>query len=90
MTAQPIEKQPRLAVTSGNLVVSVKNNTSLVITGVTIAVQYTDNAGNRRRLDRTISGNIGPGKITRVNTGIGPYTAGSNCPVTVVTARVAE
>ncbi len=75
---------------SGNLVVSVKNNTLLVITGVTIAVQYTDTAGSRRLYDRRISGSIGPGKVTSVNTGIGPYTTGSNCPVTVVTARVAE
>jgi predicted Zn-dependent protease len=75
---------------SGKLVVSVKNDTPVPITGVTIAVQYTDNAGARRRLDRSISGIIEPGKIASINTGLGPYTAGSECPATVMAARVAE
>ena len=75
---------------SGKLVVSVKNNTSLEITGVRIALQYTDNAGVQRRVDRRISGTIGPGKVASVNTGLGPYSAGSRCPATVVAARVAE
>jgi predicted Zn-dependent protease len=75
---------------SGNLVVSVKNNTSVEITGVRIVVQYTDNTGIQQRLDRSISGTIAPGKIASVNTGLGPYTAGSNCPATVVAARVTE
>ncbi len=75
---------------SGNLVVSVKNNTSLDITGVSITVQYADNAGIQRRVDRSISGRIGPGKVASVNTGLGPYTAGSNCPATVNAARIAD
>jgi predicted Zn-dependent protease len=75
---------------NGNLVVSVKNNTTLQITGVSLTVQYTDNAGNQRRLDRNISGTIGPGQIASVNTGLGPYTAGSNCPATVIRAQVAK
>ncbi len=75
---------------SGKLVVSVKNDTSLAIAGVRIAVQYTDNTGIQRRLHRSISGSIGPGQIVAVNTGLGPYTAGSQCPATVMAARVAE
>lgn len=75
---------------SGNLVVSVKNNTPLAITGVSIVVYYADNVGNQQRINRNISGTIGPGKTASVNTGLGPYTAGSNCPVTVVAARVAD
>lgn len=75
---------------SGNLVVSVKNNTSIEIRNVTIAVQYTDNTGIQRRIDQSISGRIGPGKIASVNTGLGPYTAGSNCPAIVIAAQVAE
>lgn len=75
---------------SGNLVVSVKNNTSLEIADVRIAVSYTDNTGIQRRLDRVISGRIGPGKVTSVNTGLGPYIAGSQCPATVIAARIAE
>jgi predicted Zn-dependent protease len=75
---------------SGNLVVSVKNNTSVDITGVRVAVQYTDNGGVQRRLDRSIGGTIAPGKIASVSTGLGPYIAGSNCPATVIAARVVE
>lgn len=74
----------------GNLVVSVKNDTPLAITGVTIAVTYIDNSGSQRQLNRSIAGLIGSGKVASVNTGIGPYTAGSQCPATVVAARVAE
>lgn len=74
----------------GKLIVSVKNNTPLEITGVSIAVQYADNSGIQRRIDRSISGRIGPGKVASVNTGLGPYTAGGQCPATVMAARVAE
>ncbi len=76
--------------TSGNLVVSVKNNTPVDITSVSIAVQYTDDTGRQRRLDRSISGRIAPGELASVSTGLGPYQAGSNCPATVISARVAE
>ncbi len=75
---------------SGKLVVSVRNTTSFEITDVRIAVQYTDNAGVQRRVDRRISGTIGPGTAASVNTGLGPYSAGSQCPAIVVSARIAE
>jgi predicted Zn-dependent protease len=75
---------------SGKLIVSVKNDTPLTIAGVTIAVSYLDNTGIRRQLNRSIAGLLGPGKVASVNTGIGPYTAGSQCPATVIAARVAE
>lgn len=75
---------------SGNLIVSVKNSTPIDISDVRIAVQYTDSAGIQRRLDRNISGRIGPGQIANINTGLRPYTAGSNCPATVIAARAAN
>jgi predicted Zn-dependent protease len=75
---------------SGNLVVSVKNNTSITVRDVRIAVQYTDSAGIRQRLDKSIGGRIGPGQIASVNTGLGPYAAGSDCPATVIAAQVAD
>jgi tetratricopeptide (TPR) repeat protein len=75
---------------SGNLVVSVKNNTSLAITGVSIVVYYSASTGSQQRINRNISGVIGPGKVVSVNTGLGPYAAGSNCPATVTAARLAE
>ena len=75
---------------SGNLVVSVKNVTTLAIAGVNIVVIYSDSTGNQQRISRNISGVIGPGKVASVNTGLGPFTAGSNCPATVVSASVIE
>ena len=75
---------------SGNLVVSVKNDTPLAITGVSIVVYYSDSTGNQQRINRNISGVIDPGKVVSVNTGLGPYAAGSNCPATVIAARLAE
>lgn len=75
---------------NGNLVVSVKNDTAVQITGVQVVVQYADAAGRQQQVRHDIQGQIPPGQIASVNTGLGPYTAGSNCPATVVSAQVAE
>ncbi len=75
---------------NGNLVVSVKNDTAVQITGVQVIVQYADAAGRQQQVRHDIQGQIPPGQIATVNTGLGPYTAGSNCPATVVAAQVAE
>lgn len=75
---------------SGDLVVSVKNDTAVQITGVQFVVQYADASGRQQQVRHEVRGQIPPGQIASVNTGLGPYTAGSNCPVTVVAAQVAE
>ena len=75
---------------NGKLVVSVKNDTSLQIGGVQVIVQYTGASGRAEQVRHAIRGQIPPGQIASVNTGLGPYTAGSNCPATVVTAQIAE
>jgi len=75
---------------NGDLVVSVKNDTAVQITGVQVVVQYTDSSGRQRQVRHDIRGQIPPGQVASVNTGLGPYTAGSNCPATVVSARIAE
>ena len=75
---------------NGNLIVSVRNETSVQIGGVVVAVIYTD-ANSRQQQQRfSIGGQIPPGQVASVNTGLGPYTAGSNCPVEVVAAEIAE
>jgi predicted Zn-dependent protease len=73
---------------SGNLVVSVRNDTSVPITGVQVAVSYADSAGRAAQQQHSIRGQILPGKIASVNTGLGPYTPGSSCPVEVVAAEI--
>ena len=74
---------------SGNLVVSVRNETAWTVEGVEILVEYTDAYGRPQQVRQAIRGQIRPGQVASVNTGLGPYTGGS-CPVRVVAARYAE
>ena len=73
---------------NANLVVSVQNKTGLAIQGVEVAITYSD-GGQQRIVTRSIPGQIAPGKVASVNTGLGPYTSGS-CPVDVVAAQMVE
>jgi tetratricopeptide (TPR) repeat protein len=75
---------------NAKLIVSVRNDTPMPITGVQVAVSYTDAAGQRQQPRFSISGQIEPGQVASVNTGLGPYTAGSDCPAEVVAARIVE
>lgn len=76
--------------TDGELVVSIKNNTSVPIADVELAVQFRDEAGVPRRIDRRISGRIAAGQVVSMRTGLGPYTPGSACPVEITGARIAD
>jgi len=75
---------------SGNLVVSVRNDAGVQISGVRVVVSYTDSSGRAVQKSHSINGQIPPGQIASVNTGMGPYTEGSNCPVEVTAARIAD
>lgn len=75
---------------SGNLVVSVRNDAGVQISGVQVVVNYTDSYGRPVQKRHSIRGQIPPGQIASVNTGMGPYTRGSNCPVEVVAAEIVE
>jgi predicted Zn-dependent protease len=75
---------------SGNLIVSVRNDTQVTITGVQIAVSYSDSSGRTAEQRHSIRGQIPPGQIASVNTGMGPFTPGSSCPVEVVAAQIAN
>jgi len=74
---------------NGNLVVIVQNQTQLTVTGVQIAISYTDNAGQARVARQSVRGQMAPGQVASVNTGLGPYSGGS-CPAEVVAARIVE
>ncbi|MBT8079869.1 MAG: M48 family metalloprotease [Gammaproteobacteria bacterium] len=74
----------------GKLIVSIKNATSLDIAGIAFAVDYTDSEGRTQRYTRTLNGVLGAGRVVEVNTQLGPYAAGSNCPVQITAARVYE
>ena len=75
---------------SGNLVVSIRNDTTVQVMGIQVGVVYTDSAGRQQQRNFAIRGQVPPGQVASVNTGMGPYTAGSNCPAQVVAAQVAE
>jgi len=75
---------------NARLVVAVRNDTNVQISGVEVAVAYADSYGRQQQQRFAIAGQIPPGQIASVNTGLGPFTAGSNCPAEVVAAKVAE
>jgi predicted Zn-dependent protease len=75
---------------NGQLVVSLKNNTPVPIEDVGLAVQFRDEAGTPRRIDRRLGGRIPPGEVVSLRTGLGPYAQGSGCPVQITGARVAD
>mgnify|MGYP001829187503 FL=1 len=75
---------------NGNLIVSIRNDTTVTLTGIAVAVVYTDASGRQQQPRFSINGRVQPGKVASVNTGLGPYTQGSDCPAQVVAAEIAE
>ena len=75
---------------NARLVVAVRNDTTVKITRVRVAVVYTDASGRQQQRRFAIAGQIPPGQVASVNTGLGPYTAGSSCPAEVIAAEVVE
>jgi len=75
---------------AGKLIVSIRNDATVPIAGVEVAVIYTDSSGGQQQQRFSIDGQVPPGQIASVNTGMGPYTAGPNCPAQVVAASIAE
>ncbi len=74
---------------NGRLMVSVRNDAPIAVTGVQILVDYTDGAGRAQQLQRNIGGRLEPGQVATADTGLGPYD-GSNCPAKVIAARIAD
>ena len=71
----------------GMLVVSVRNDAPLVVSGVQVALAYTDSVGRRQERRFGVSGRLAPGDVASVNTGM---TAGSSCPARVTAAQPEE
>ncbi len=72
---------------SGQVVVSVRNDTSVVIVGVQAQFQYVGSDGNQRRRTQGFGGQIAPGKIASVRTGLIPYV-GTRCTASVIAAEI--
>jgi predicted Zn-dependent protease len=74
----------------GQLIVSVRNNTPIAVSGVEFVVQVTAASGGVSNLPQRVGGQIEPGAIAQVATGLGPYTSGAGCPVRITAARAAR
>lgn len=68
----------------GMLVVSVRNDAPVTVSGVQVGLAYTDNNGRRQERRLGVGSRLAPGDIASVNTGT---TAGSSCPARVVAAQ---
>ncbi len=78
------------ATSGGSLVVSVRNDAGVSVTGVAVSVTFVGSDGRARQLRRNIRGVLAPGQAASIDTGLGPYVRGSSCPATVVAARVVQ
>ena len=74
---------------SGEVLIQVRNETSVPVKGVQVQYQYIDAAGNERRRTQEFSGQLAPGKVASARTGQAPY-AGTRCASAVVSATIAE
>jgi len=74
---------------NGRLIVSVRNDAAVAVRDVQVSIDYTDDAGRAQQLRRNVGGRLEPGEVASADTGLGPYT-GTDCPVSVTAARVAD
>ncbi len=74
---------------NGNLMISVRNEAAIAITGVEVQVDYSDNYGNTRREIISVGDRIEAGQVAKADSGIRVYE-GTTCAAEVIAARVAE
>jgi len=74
---------------SGQVVVQVRNDAAVPVTGVQVLIRYFDSSATQRQRSQAFSGLVAAGKIASVRTGLVPY-AGSSCAAEVTAARIAE
>ena len=75
---------------SANLVVSIRNDSQVTVSGVQVEVSYTDDYGRQQQRRYDVTGRIAPGEIANVNSGMSPYNPSAGCPVRVVAAEVED
>ena len=74
---------------NGNLIISVRNDAAIAITGVEVQVDYSDNHGNTRREIIAVGDRIEAGELAHADSGIRVYE-GTSCATAVIAAKVAE
>ena len=73
---------------SGQIVVQVRNDTPVPVTGVQVQFQYVDSSGTQRQKVQSFSGELAPGKTVTAGTGLTPYPS-TRCEAAVIQARPA-
>ena len=73
----------------GQVVVQVRNDTPVPVTGVQVQFQYVDSSGTQRQKVQNFSGELAPGKIVSAGTWLTPYPS-TRCEAAVIQARPAE
>jgi len=74
---------------SGQIVVQVRNDTSVPVSGIRAQFQYIDAGGTQRQRTQSFSGVLAPGKIAGAKTGLQP-AQGTRCAATVTAAEIAD
>jgi len=74
---------------SGQLSVSVRNDTPVLVTGIDVLFQYVDAGGIERQQSRAVGGQLAAGKVASFRTELTP-SPGTRCTAKVVSAQVAE
>jgi hypothetical protein len=71
---------------SGQVVVQVRNDTPVPVTGVRVQFQYVDSSGTQRQQVQNFSGELAPGKIVTAGTRLTSYPS-TRCDAVVVAAK---
>lgn len=74
---------------SGQIVVQVRNDTSVTIAGIAAQFRYIDSDGTERQRTQNFSGQLMAGKVASAKTGLVP-SRGTGCAATVVAASVVD
>jgi len=74
---------------NGQLVIQVRNDTSVAVTGIEVLYQYVDAGGAQRQQSQSVSGVLASGRVVNLGTGR-TSAAGTSCAVKVTAARPAD
>jgi predicted Zn-dependent protease len=75
---------------NANLVVSIRNDSQVTVSGVQVEVSYTDDYGRQQQRRYDVEGRVAPGEIASVSSGMGPYDPNAGCSARVVAAEVED
>jgi predicted Zn-dependent protease len=73
----------------GQVVIQLRNDTSVAVTGLEFLYQYVDSGGAQRQQAQSVSGTLAPGKVASFGTGR-TSASGTSCTVKVTAARPAD